>query len=64
MLFDLYEIVKSAEGKNDLELGNRVEFTSYRIVYLTMINNQRSLVKIINSVHDGIDNELFKLAIE
>ena len=64
MLCDLYEIVKLTEGKSDLQVGNKIEFTSYRIVYLTMLNKQQQLVKIINSVHEGMHNELFKLAIE
>ena len=64
MLCDLYEIVKLTEGKGDLEMGNKIEFMSYRIVYLTMLNKQQQLVKIINSIHEGMDNELFKLAIE
>jgi hypothetical protein len=38
MLCDLYEIVKMMEGKGDLSVGNKIEFTSYRIVYLTMLN--------------------------
>jgi len=41
MLCDLYEIVKVAEGKSDLQVGKKIEFTSYRVVYLTMLNKQQ-----------------------
>jgi len=48
MLCDLYEMVAHAEGKSPAKVGNKIEFDSYRIVYLTMLGKQDQLVKILN----------------
>lgn len=38
MLYDLYEMISISEGKDVNLIGNKIEFDSYRIVYLTMLN--------------------------
>jgi hypothetical protein len=63
MLGDLYEIVAHAEGKKPAQIGNKIEFDAYRIVYLTMLGKQDQLVKILNQ-QENADDDRFKLALE
>lgn len=61
MLCDLYEMISISEGKNVNQIGKKIEFDSYRIVYLTMLNKQDQLVKILHQIED--DN-ITKFALE
>ncbi|CAD8118925.1 unnamed protein product [Paramecium sonneborni] len=60
MLCDLYEMISISEGKDVNFIGNKVEFDSYRIVYLTMLNKQDQLVKIL---HQNSDDQRIKFAL-
>ncbi|CAK61107.1 unnamed protein product (macronuclear) [Paramecium tetraurelia] len=60
MLCDLYDMISISEGKDANFIGNKVEFDSYRIVYLTMLNKQDQLVKIL---HQNSDDQRIKFAL-
>ncbi|CAD8205671.1 unnamed protein product [Paramecium pentaurelia] len=60
MLCDLYDMISISEGKDANLIGNKVEFDSYRIVYLTMLNKQDQLVKIL---HQNSDDQRIKFAL-
>ncbi|CAD8108227.1 unnamed protein product [Paramecium primaurelia] len=60
MLVDLYEMISISEGKDVNLIGNKVEFDSYRIFYLTMLNKQDQLVKIL---HQNLDDQRIKFAL-
>ncbi|CAD8193928.1 unnamed protein product [Paramecium pentaurelia] len=60
MLCDLYDMISISEGKDANLIGNKVEFDSYRIVYLTMLNKQDQLVKIL---HQNPDDQRIKFAL-
>ncbi|CAD8212000.1 unnamed protein product [Paramecium octaurelia] len=60
MLVDLYEMISISEGKDVNLIGNKVEFDSYRIFYLTMLNKQDQLVKIM---HQNLDDSRIKFAL-
>ncbi|KAM3143438.1 hypothetical protein pb186bvf_004499 [Paramecium bursaria] len=61
MLCELYEMISISESKNPNQIGNKVEFDSYRIVYLTMLNKQEQLVKILHQIQP---DERISLALE
>ncbi|CAD8127328.1 unnamed protein product [Paramecium sonneborni] len=60
MLGDLYDMISISEGKDVNLIGNKVEFDSYRIFYLTMLNKQDQLVKIL---HQNLDDQRIKFAL-